>query len=212
VRMLVAFLGYLLLGLGPGAVLFLSIPARRPFLVILTFARCVLLLPPPKSRLARSWSNASAHVPSGLARCERCQAGGPVPGPCQTLARFRIPSLNGNVRCGGGLWMWSSPRLSRLLFSQRMHMAALVAVRRHAHSRCACSPPPESFARVSTVHNRDARASISLLHASTLQPVQLQPLRVNAERREGGWGVSIHRVSWCSAAGGAPRASSDVFL
>ena len=40
VPMLVAFLGYLLLGLGPGAVLFLSIPARRPFLVILTFARC----------------------------------------------------------------------------------------------------------------------------------------------------------------------------
>lgn len=44
-RMLVAFLGYLLLGLGPGAVLFLSIPARRPFLVILTFASaCTWLL------------------------------------------------------------------------------------------------------------------------------------------------------------------------
>lgn len=43
--MLVAFLGYLLLGLGPGAVLFLSIPARRPFLVILTFASaCTWLL------------------------------------------------------------------------------------------------------------------------------------------------------------------------
>eukprot|EP00976_Prorocentrum_cordatum_P069904 1179734-Prorocentrum_minimum.AAC.2 len=39
--MLLAYLGFLLIGLGPGTVVFLAGPARKSFLVLLTLARFV---------------------------------------------------------------------------------------------------------------------------------------------------------------------------